>query len=289
MIIFDNPLVANHSFEELYKQLQALLVKQPRLNTGQWQSQDISNKPMLATHELTNVSFALTLADTPDQLAIETGAHLPWAEDHFQERVGGKPLNPAPSEAWWPFAQQGNQAHKSEGKAFSHTYPERMWPKWAPQELADQLAQELKETWRGKYGIRFEYGDLNGVVNQLCEGPLTRQAYLPIWFPEDTGATLGRRVPCTIGYHFMIRNNRLQITYYMRSCDFIRHFQDDVYMAGRLAQWMVKKVTQWRCRYRPELGPIQVDQLIMHIVSLHAFAGDMGAMQVRNITGKAWA
>lgn len=285
---------SGNDFENLFKDMQHQLIHTDIVATGEWQSMDISDKPMLATHELTNVSFSMTLPATPEHLAEVTGAHLPWAEDHFQERVGGKPLNPPPAEAWWPFAQKVNTAHKSEpGGKFSHTYPERMWPKWAG-DFTDRTADSQVVNWDPMRGIRFDYGDLQDVVFQLARGLLTRQAFLPIWFPEDTGAVHGKRVPCTLGYHFMIRNNTLQITYYMRSCDLIRHFQDDVYMAGRLAQWMVWKLNEAKTHElaaeEPQglKNPLKVGDLIMHIVSLHCFSGDRMMMEYRDKKGLAW-
>lgn len=239
-------------------------LKTPAVMTGEWQSQDISDKPMLATREILNVSFAFDIPATQAELATETKANLPWAEDHFQERVSGEPLNPPPSEAYWPFAQQGNKAAKSAGAdKFSHTYPERMWPKKAGEHGL-------------MHGIRYLYGDLNDLVEQLKAGPLTRQAYLPIWFPEDTGGAGGNRVPCTLGYHFIIRNNKLQITYYIRSCDFMRHFRDDVYMASRLAQWVAQQINVGRAQG----DEVVATDLIMHIVSFHVFEGDQAKLQM---------
>ncbi|MCA1799997.1 MAG: thymidylate synthase [Actinobacteria bacterium] len=114
------------------------------------------------------------------------------------------------------------------------------------------------------------------IKQQLKIEPSTRQAYLPIWFPEDTGAVHGRRVPCTLGYHFLIRNGKLQITYYIRSCDFLRHFRDDVYMAGRLAQWMTFRYNE-DC---PAAERIRVDKLVMHIVNFHVFEGDVPKLKL---------
>lgn len=272
--------LSGNNFEMLFQELQTRLINSPVVATGQWQSRDISGIDALATPELANVSFAMTIPGSQEVLADVTGARLPWAEDHFQERVGGVPLNPAPSEAWWPFAQKVNRDHKSEeGGKFSHTYPERMWPKWADIDTS----REPATGYRQHKGIRFDYGDLADVVKQLGAAPLTRQAYLPLWFPEDTGAVHGKRVPCTLGYHFMIREGKLQVTYYMRSCDFIRHFQDDVYMAGRLAQWVVAKIKQ----ENPEVE-LEVGELIMHIASLHCFVGDLPMMNYRNDRGLSW-
>lgn len=274
-------------FPLLFTTLQRRLLGVEPFNVGEWQSQKIGDNPMQHMRELNNVSFEMPIPSGAEALGELTGARLPWAEDHFLERTGGEPLNPSPSEAWWPFRKKSadgdtNKDHKSEGKAFSHTYPERMWPKHAGK-LLDLEPME---------GIRFKYGDLEDVVNQLARSRNTRQAFLPIWFPEDTGAVHGKRVPCTIGYHFLIRDNQLQVTYYMRSCDLIRHFQDDVYMAGRLGQWLVNELNT---RVFPDEYDImshptstRVGNLIMHIVNLHVFEGDVPMMKYRDGKDLAW-
>ena len=79
----------------------------------------------------------------------------------------------------------------------------------------EEIDQTLIET-------SIDYGDLDDVVTLLTNDPLTRQAFLPMWFPEDTGVVHGTRVPCSLGYHFMQRDGRLSITYYIRSCDIVR-------------------------------------------------------------------
>jgi hypothetical protein len=269
------------NFRNLYSELQSKLLDQPAVDLGEWQSQSIDAK----MRELLHVVFEWQMPSTKEELARETGARLPWAEDHFLERVGGEPLNPSPSEAWWPFASQKegtNVAHKSEGEAFSHTYPERMWPKDAgyPEDAH----------YSGHMGIRFEYGDLKDVVNQLFKSPLTRQAYLPIWFPEDTGAVHGKRVPCTLGYHFIIRDGVLDISYFMRSTDLLRHFQDDVYLAIRLAQWVVEEVNKaFEYKYNePQQYPLEVGKLIFHTANMHIFDRDVDMIKYWHTLGRIW-
>lgn len=232
------------------------------VEVGEWQSQDVRTNPDMISRELTHQTFEMDIPMLKSSLDDFMGKTLsrPWAEDHFQERVSGQPLNPPPSEAYWPYARAKNAEHKEvEGQQFSHTYPERMWPKDAGYFTDD----------RGMYlqaqGIRYGYGDLQDVVRQLKKNPLTRQAYLPIWFPEDTGAVSGQRVPCTLGYHFLIRPQRADIVYYIRSCDLLRHFTDDVYMAARLLQWVLDQL---------EIELARSMKLIMHISSLHIFRGD---------------
>lgn len=259
------------SFERLSRDMASALIDAPIVDVGEWQSQKIDN-PLMVTKELRNVAVEIVVPHSMTQLQDHVGPNLPWAEDHFQERVSGEPLNPPPSEAWWPYAQQGNAEHKQDEK-FSHTYPERFWPKragWAYEHgiTSTTGVQDLR-------GIRFAYGDLDDVVNQLGKSPLTRQAYLPVWFPEDTGAVHKERVPCTLGYHFLLRNNWLHVTYFIRSCDFVRHFRDDIYMAGRLSQWVANKL---RVKHKVTAQPGLVT---MHIVSFHIFSGDVPSLERR--------
>lgn len=280
-----------NTFEDMFKQIRDDLLEQDSIDVGEWQSQ----KKSVMMRELRPVIFDMPLPATKDELATMTGARLPWAEDHFLERVSGEPLNPAPSEAWWPFRERGkttNESHKSEGEAFSHTYPERMWPKLANGGVNTDIYSKgirIGGETNHHYGIRFEYGDLMDVVNQLEKSPFTRQAYLPIWFPEDTGAVHGKRVPCTLGYHFQIRDGHLDITYFMRSTDLLRHFQDDVYLAGRLAQWMVEQLSEQGTHDGYPGDPaLQVGKLIFHTANMHIFEQDENIINFWKVQDKIW-
>lgn len=228
------------------------------VDVGSWQGLDIKGDRSKVTWELREASLVIGMPDSMSEAQSLISPNLPWAEDHFQERVGGEPLNPPPSQAWWPFAQAGHANHLKQGK-FSHTYPERFWPK---------RAGDTGMPWPHS-GIRFAYGDLDDVITRLTKNPLTRQAYLPIWFPEDTGAPEGERVPCTLGYHFMVRDGKLHVTYHIRACDFMRHFRDDVYMAIRLGQFVRECIG-----IQPEMG-----ELTMHIGSFHIFDGDRAMVE----------
>ncbi|MGX9924152.1 thymidylate synthase [Streptomyces sp. NPDC002248] len=263
----DNILDILHGFAEIADPV----------DVGQWQSTDIRGDRSKVTWELREAILAFKMPESIDQAQHDIRPNLPWAEDHFLERVGGEPLNPPPSQAWWPFAQQGHKDHLKEGK-FSHTYPERFWPKLAGKLLECGCFEScccIGEDCRGwcvdlvkrREGIRFEYGDLDDVVRRLSDNILTRQAYLPIWFPEDTGAPEGERVPCTLGYHFLVRAGKLHMTYHIRSCDFMRHWRDDVYMAVRLAQWV-------SCQIGILEHQLEMGDLTMHIGSFHIFEGD---------------
>lgn len=251
----------------------------PIINTGTWQALDISRSPAHRTYELLDAWVDYPVFAEVQQLIDDIHPDLPWAEDHFLERIGGNPLNPAPSHEWWPYAKGGNRQHMAANQ-FDHTYPERYWPR---------KAGDPPETMmRGaNFGIRFRYGDLDDLVNLLVEQPFTRQAYLPVWFPEDTGAIReGKniRVPCSLGYHFLIRNGELSCRYYLRSCDLYRHFHNDIYMTARLMQWICSEV-----ELRSQTADVEVPlpmllkpgKLITMISSLHLFVNDADKMKER--------
>lgn len=244
----------------------------PVVHTERWQGLDISKKPEAATHELMNIFFTVAVpAGGIDQLIKEVQPNLPWADDHFAERVSGMPLNPPPSWKTWPWGHSAGNFLDQRGQ-FSHTYPERFWPKYAGLTRGGVLPPHGEVEGNTQLtGIRYRYGDLGDVVNLLEREPLTRQAFLPVWYPEDTGATHGERTPCTIGYHFMIRRGALHLFYYIRSCEIVRHFRDDVYLAVRLQLWVIDKLR--------ERDPIKFKDLVagdftMHICSFHMFVND---------------
>lgn len=285
--------MVNHTFPAIRNELLRELVDAPEVDVGTWHAMDVSDKPQLVSHELQNVVFEMGIPQEP-WLGPDEGyasafddwptLNKEWAEEHFQERVSGKPLNPPPSHVRWPWASH-NEKHQADEK-FSHTYPERMWCKFAPHpEFVTPITLTREANNEGHVGIRFVWGDLNTLIRVLKENPYTRQAYLPIWFPEDlTAADQGERVPCTLGYHFMVRNYagtpRLNVTYMIRSCDFLRYFADDVYMACRLGQWVLDQLS-W--------GPAIMGQLTFHTMSLHVFKGDLPrlAKEIDQIDGKA--
>lgn len=258
------------NFESIHSRLEReLLAAGQEVDVGEVHAMDVGESPEWKSVELQNVVIEWIIPERIRILQEMVKPNLPWAEHHFLERVSGKPLNPPPSAEYWPYTVAGHSAHVDEGGKFSHTYPERFW-------------------CRGHKGIRYEYGDLVDVVNLLTSKPLTRQAYLPVWFPEDTGGgRVGQRVPCTLGYHFLIRNGLVDITYFIRSCDFMRYFRDDVYMACRLAMWVADHLNESTV-FKTRLGSMtNVGTFTMHISSLHMFTGDRQILRRRNERSKA--
>jgi thymidylate synthase len=264
--------------KEIEKAYDAIKTRSYVVHPGKWQSVDVSTKPEMATHELLNYTLrAQVTSEDLDVIRKEIEPNLPWADDHFLERVGGVPLNPGEQWKHWPWGHSADKFRTVEevpqqggglDRGFHHTYMERMWPKYANGRYANGTDLDDRMT-----GIRYNYGDAMDVVEHLAKEPLSRQAYLPIWFPEDTGK-LDVRVPCTLGYHFIQRSGYLHCTYYIRSCDIYRHFRDDIYLTVRLQLWMLdelrKRDSNWNTA-RP-------GSFTMHIVSLHCFRNDYLAL-----------
>lgn len=239
------------------------------VHTEKWQGFDIKDRPEAEMRELLNVMFQVHMPGEDLQTyRDQIEPNLPWADDHFEERVCGEPLNPGVQWANWPWANKADESRQfgPNKDKFSHTYMERYWPVKAGD-------GEMNFT---NFGTRFSYGDLDDVVDQLWYEPHTRQAYLPIFFPEDTGALHGNRVPCTLGYHFIQRNGYLHIYYPIRSCDFYRHFRDDLYLTSRLLLWVLNRLrsmgpsphSQW------DWNKVQPGLFTMWVGSLHCFIND---------------
>ncbi|RPH72698.1 MAG: hypothetical protein EHM78_02005 [Myxococcaceae bacterium] len=251
--------------------------KAPPVKTERWQGVPVNTD----TFELqdVNVSVPLHGGEGLEHWRQDTNCNRPWADDHFLERVGGEPLNPGTQWAKWPW---GLSAAKFKTERFNHTYMERLWPKFARRTddgvLPKPPAGEYGlRKWpavdnRPKYGIAHGYGDLQDLIDLLAREPHTRQAYIPLFFPEDTGLSDGGRKVCTLGYQIMVRDKRAMIWYPLRSCDLIRHYNDDCYLAVRLLLWVIEQCRRLNPQVWNEIVPWTYS---MHMTSLHVFKNDM--------------
>lgn len=272
--------VRAESFQQAFHALKGMMKEAPAVRTERWQGKDVSKDPAATSYELQNVELEVPLNNwtSLSHWAQDTGANIPWANDHFLERVGGEPLNPGKQWANWPWASSADKFRDSSTR-FNHTYMERLWPKFARMTEDGTLPVAKVEDERlhpvndrpGRVGIGWRYGDLQSLVELLAYEPHTRQAWIPLFFPEDTGIGDGGRKPCTLGYQFLVRNQHLHIWYPLRSCDLIRHFRDDCYLAVRLLLWVLE-----RCRVRAPLfwDEVTPGTYTMHCTSLHIFEND---------------
>jgi len=183
------------------------------------------------TKEITNYSYCLTKLHKIEYLFLAEPDARTWADAEFKERVD--PYYENPGEAW---------------KLRRHIWEEFI-----------------------NMGGRFDYAyntrmavSLNKVIHELKRNPDSRQAIISVWNPElDIDGIGGSyRVPCSVYYQILIRDNRCNIVYNQRSADVVVHFGNDVYLAFRLMQYIAEKVG-----FRP-------GHLYHNIGSLHSYKKD---------------
>ncbi len=112
----------------------------------------------------------------------------------------------------------------------------------------------------GAYGPRIKRSLLK-IVEILKEDPDSRRAVVPIYGKEDAGLD-SKDIPCTIGFQFLIRNNKLDMIVNMRSNDIFLGFPYDTF-----------NFTMWQeyvaCKLNVEIGTY------IHIAnSLHFYEKD---------------
>ena len=97
--------------------------------TTKWQG----IKQTVPLFEVDNVYFRACMPSTLIALQEQVKPDIPWAEDHFMERIGGIPLNPGEQYKNWPGYKDKdfNDKNFRKNEVFTHTYMERYWPKYA--------------------------------------------------------------------------------------------------------------------------------------------------------------
>lgn len=184
------------------------------------QDLDVRHDERFATLELSPAVFTIINGDDRDDWLDNIGYNLAWARAEFAERTSSAQINPG--EAWKLRADTWAQfIHDGQ---FAYTYAERF-----NEPLFDDSGNYIE------IGPNSVLTPLSAVGIQLEENPSTRQAILPIFTAEDLVHAGGkRRIPCSLHYQFMIREEGLRCLYVMRSSDFLTHFPYDIWLALEL-------------------------------------------------------
>lgn len=229
-----------------------------------YQNKVIEGNEDFVTKEIICEQYCLTSLDQEEYLFAYTNSKE-WAIKEFKERVYGE-INPGEAyklrtDMWEQFLVEGK---------FDYSYPERI---------------NQKVTFKDS-----EVTLLQAVCLQLAFDPDTRKAILPIFGSYTKEYTDGEnyltiehqrdidrldgtaRIPCTMYYDFLIRDNKVNITYHQRSSDFVCHFGNDVYLAWQLMLHVTKEVNNIRKQMGAKL--VKPGYLYHTIDSLHAYQKD---------------
>ncbi len=227
--------------------------------SNKWQAIDSPD----SLFEIIDIHLKIKIPESISELGVLCNADLPWAENHFQERISGNPANPGFEYQNWPYYKPNkhNSSFRAEGEGyFSHTYMERFWP-------------DISIIGTGK--MKYRYGNFQDLLDRLISDPYTRQAYFAIWHPNDQSNN-NVRLPCTIGYQILIREGKLNILYTIRSCDIFRHFKNDIYMTMRLAQYIRDVLIA-----KGVFDKLEVGNMGMYIGSLHCFNTEKRLLEIK--------
>jgi thymidylate synthase len=164
-----------------------------------------------------------------------------YCEQELLDRVNREGLNPGNSykirlDLWQSLMS------KKDGEKFDYTYSER---------------------------INF-HNQLDNAIESLKEDEHSRRAMVMIFKPEDTDESMGfaTRIPCSISYQFVIRNNKLMVIYYIRSNDYFKHFAIDIWLANAMQEYIVEQLKE-------TYPKLKVGSLNYYCGSFHAYNEDL--------------
>lgn len=164
-----------------------------------------------------------------------------YCEQEFLDRINREGLNPGNSykvrlDLWQSLMS------KKDGEKFDYTYSERI----------NYCAQ------------------LDNAIAALKDDIHSRRAMIMIFKPEDTQESSGfaTRIPCSIDYQFIIRNNKLMVLYHIRSNDYFKHFAIDIWLANALQEYIVEQL-------KDVYPNLKVGSLNYYCGSFHAYNEDL--------------
>lgn len=121
------------------------------------------------------------------------------------------------------------------------------------------------------YSERINYvHQLDNAIAALKDDIHSRRAMIMVFRPEDTQESMGyqTRIPCSVSYQFLIRNNKLMVIYYIRSNDYFKHFAIDI--------WLTHAIQDYICQQLQGTYPgLKVGSLNYYAGSFHAYNEDL--------------
>ena len=204
--MYDNVFISTKSvIKDLKKHIDTEGVK---YKTGRVNGKETN----LYCHEVTGLSFTVHDFDDIRDTLLLNGLNPLFAEKDFLDRVG-PPTNPGKAIAFDTTGVLKGSLDKH-GR-LSYTYSERL------------------------------FYQLPIVIAALRNDPHTRQAFLSVFDPQLDSIELENgygRIPCSIGYHFLYRKEKLRMVYTMRSLNILDCLGYDMYTSAALLAWVARQV-----------------------------------------------
>lgn len=98
-------------------------------------------------------------------------------------------------------------------------------------EYVAQFVKRMREfsddgrVFNGAYGYRwrsaFDFDQINHAITALKNDPNSRRVYVGMWNPFEDMEAKSKDIPCNVGIHFYVRDERLTMTVFNRSNDLI--------------------------------------------------------------------
>jgi thymidylate synthase len=208
------------------------------------QDKDVADDDDYITKELANYIYTVL---HPDYTQV-AGTHDEWVAQEWQDRLVGH-LNPG--RAWKLRPEIWEEFLEVDGKRKTDRF------------YSEGKRKAVTGKFSYSYSMRMGGPHIQKICEELIEHPNSRQLYLPVWREIDETRRGKRRVPCSLGYHFMNRDGKLNVTYMMRSCDFHTHYANDVALATMLLTYIAGQTD------------LEVGTFTHYVGSLHVYAKDV--------------
>lgn len=233
MRIYQKPLDAAKEVEREMKEM--------AIENQSYSSQDkiVIDNPDYNTKELIGYAYKIDPGWSRidlDEVLNYFEIPIDWVYAEFDERLDEERPNPGEAwnlrkEVWEPFLHNDR---------FSYTYAERYWPQ------------------------------LERIIQELEAHPTSRQAVLQMYdYKIDLNNWGGKaRVPCSLMYQFLLRQDQLHCVYTMRSCDFFTFFASDMVLTLNLLWWVAEALS------------VDVGSFTHFIGSLHAYQKEINKRRI---------
>ena len=212
------------------------------VEVSHYQNKKLEGKDRL-TKEIVGVSFCISKPLLGRREMLE---HLfkddadrieQYCIQEFKDRISPTPLNPGESykirkDMWQKFMVEDETK-------FDYTYSERLYDKW------------------------------QHIIDALKDDKHSRQAVMQVFSHSDTAKFGGdTRIPCSLSYQYLIRNDQLHCIYTMRSSAYFQHLGIDIWLAAESIKYLVEQL-------KPTYHNLETGKLYYQAGSLHAYSFDL--------------